>query len=208
LITRFLAFSFLGLLLLGCQGDDSVGFTGSTRVLGQARVPVDGSSDSGLVALRNAPITVVDRLVLGQVTARAQLRETVVGMTDENGNYDVTLEPQQVAAIVINGEIDGAPIRVSGLVNATRDTVAKNFDTVTDVACQAGLDAIVDGTIPPSQFDEQFVGQLETAAAEFLSNNVVNFLDPNSVTNAANSVRAELGVSPGASSSGDTSSSG
>ncbi len=190
------------LLLLtgtGCGSDDpsNVDFT-QTRVLGQARVPSSGVTGSTTVPLANAPVTVVDRLrTLGQVsrTQDERLQRNVdAGTTDANGIYDVTVDPQEVIAIVVSGTVNGNSTRISGLVNPTVAALSKDFDGTTDVACEAAISAITDGAIPAETVDANFIDTLEAEAANFLANNEVNFFDPASVSAAAAAVRNSVGV--------------
>jgi hypothetical protein len=86
-----------------------------------------------------------------------------------------------------SGPQQGKTVPVSGLVNLQQDTVSKNFDGTTTIACFAGLLAISDKSITPQQLDAQRIRNLEQVAAGFVA--TTNFLDTNSIGASANAVR-------------------
>ena len=109
------------------------------------------------------------------------------GQTDGNGNYRVDLAASGTLAIIVQGLIQGNQVRVSGLLNPPQQGQSKNFNGVTDIACEAGLTSVVDGSVPAGQLDATRILNLELAAGLLAGG--VNFFDPRAVSAAAVRVR-------------------
>lgn len=173
--SRFLGcIALVGLLTFaGCQGDD---FT-TVDVQGRATFPPEFRSSLGLLdPVRNSPLQVVDLGRAGEITA--------VSSTDDDGNYFVTIPPTVSAAVIVFGEV-----RVSGLVDVRFGSKTKSFDGITDVACEAGVTAVVEGAITSVELDEERINNFEAGARAYLAANSLNFADPAAVTAAAQAVR-------------------
>lgn len=171
----------------GGGGDGEGQFVGDARVSGRALVPADGATTTGTrVPVSNAPVSIRDF-----VDSRT-VRVIQVGMTDADGNFDVTLD-RDGGAVIINGDVNGNPVRVSGLVKQTSDNVQKDFDETTDVACQSYFNALDAGELAPGDLTNARIANLEQGAAEFLAANPINVFDPAAVSAAAASVRNNTG---------------
>ncbi|MCB0323194.1 MAG: hypothetical protein KDD69_06450 [Bdellovibrionales bacterium] len=179
------------LLVLGAAGISSCGgggggfFDGVARVVGQAFRPISEVIDANPIPLGEAPVTLID---FADSAVDRQLRTQVIGMTDANGNFDVAVEGQPIIAIVVNGSVDGQAYRSSGLVHASRANIAKNFNGVTDVACEALIAKINAGEVDPASVNQRTIDILEKAAADVVP--TVDFTSRASVTAAANLVAA------------------
>lgn len=182
------AIAACALVFASCGGSSGF-FDGISRVVGQALRPVGNLIDQNPVPLGDAVVTLVD---FADETVGRVARTMEVGTTDANGNYEVNVEGQPIAAIVINGTNDqGQAVRVSGLVVPDEEDVMKNFDPVTDIACEAGLSALLDGSVAPDDFDEDRVTNLEDASRQFVAANPgLDYLNPADVSAAAQMVRA------------------
>ena len=178
---RLLVGMFGAFLFCGCGGHGGgVEGDGLIDLQGVATLPPQVAA--GKVAAANAPFQVVD-------FERAPAKQIVAsGVTDGNGVYAVSIVQSKVVAVIVTGAV-----RVSGLISADESEIgkaaeiAKNFDGITDVACQAGVNAIADGSVNPDDFSSERIANLEAAAA--LVSAQVNYFDPNSVNSAAEVVR-------------------
>lgn len=177
-------------LIISCGGGGGGGgdFEGEAQVAGRAVAPSTGLSGSPEVPLANGTVT-----VLGVLPSRlAQTSSSDGGMTDADGNYLVTL-PAGGGAIIVNGTIDGNPIRISGLLKQQSGNESKGFHQFTDIACQAYISALNSGELAPEHLTPERIDILENAAIEYLATNQVNFFDPASVTVAANEIKNRTG---------------
>lgn len=161
----------LGIALGGCGGGTSE--PGGAVVSGQATFPPQAGG--GPVA--QAPVVVLD-LQTG--------RQIPQGVTDAQGNYRALVGDPRTVAVIVQGVISGRNVRVSGLVDV-RVQALKNFDGTTDVACEAGVTAVLSGALPAGLLTAERIRNLELAAARIVG--TVNFLDPAAVTAAAALVR-------------------
>jgi hypothetical protein len=147
----------------------------TVQISGKAVLPDGVIGGGGPVA--NQPFQVLD---LERVPDEF---EVATGNTDADGNYTVQIGQTKAVAVVVNGIV-----RVSGLTVA-ESGATKDFDAVTDVACEAGVTAIVEGAVQIEDFGAEEIAILETAAAEVIAEGGVDFNDPASVTAAAVKVR-------------------
>jgi len=168
----------------GCGGGGDGGSSSQDSTLtGQAVFP--NSVGGGPVA--NAPFQVVD------FEKPPDNNVVFTGTTNSVGGYSANIARTSSAAVIVTGTVGGSgkrkgeTVRVSGLVNPDRPHVLKNFDGTTDIACEAGFSAVLDGSITAQELDAQRISNLEQAAATFVDS--TNFFDPASVTAAANAVR-------------------
>jgi len=178
---RLLVGMFGALLCCGCGGHGGgVDGDGLIDLRGVATLPPQVAA--GKVAAANAPFQVID-------FERAPAKQLVAsGVTDANGVYAVQIVQSKVVAVIVTGAV-----RVSGLISADESEIgkvadiAKDFDGITDVACQAGVNAISDGSVNPDDFSAERIDNLEAGAALIAAQ--VNYFDPNSVNAAAEQVR-------------------
>jgi hypothetical protein len=152
----------------GTAGQTTVG--GKSLLLGRAFLP----SNYGGAAVANAAFSVVD-LDTGQTV--------FTGLTDGNGQYTALVAAQNSIAVIVTG----GPFRVSGLMNPAQQGGGKDFNGVTDVACQAGVTAVTAKAISGAQLTAGRIQNLELAAAQLTQS--VDFFNRDSVTQAANLVR-------------------
>ncbi len=181
-----------GLAIASCGGGGGF-FGGITSAVGQALRPVGNLIDENPIPFGDAIVTLVD---FADDSVGRLGRTQEVGRTDANGNYSVEIPAQRVAAIIVTGDNDqGQAVRVSGLVTPDQENVSKVLNSQTDIACEAGLSALNDGTIAPGDFSQDRINRLETAAGEFIAANPdLNVLDPAAVSAAASMVRTMTNV--------------
>jgi len=89
--------------------------------------------------------------------------------------------------VILSGVAQGSNVRVSGLIPAEHNNEDKSLNGQTDIACEAGVQAVIDGDIVGNELDAQRIENLEAAAARFVA--TTDFTDPLSVTASANQVR-------------------
>ncbi len=153
----------------GCDSSDPVAIGG--------RAVYPDSIGNGPVADSPVLVLELDDIVAGPYDA---------GITDGNGNYRVVVDAAGSIAIVVLGTVQGVTVRISGLVTTGADA-QKDFNGVTDIACQAATLAVSDGSITASQVDDMRIMNLEEAAAEVAG--TTDFLNPDSVKQSAEAVR-------------------
>jgi hypothetical protein len=194
--TTLVGFMMMALILVitGCGGDDD---NENTTISGQVALspnPTNLGGGGGVSAsVANTQFVVVDFEQRDQ-TSTPPFRNIGNGTTDSTGKYEITTPQTSSAAVIANGTQPSGPqqgkiVPISGLVNLQQDTVSKNFDGATTIACFAGLRAISDGSITPQQLDAQRISNLERAAAGKVAK--TNFLDNNSIVASAEEVRRE-----------------
>ena len=164
-----LAVLVLAFMAGGCDSTDPV------AVEGRAVFP--DSIGGGPVADSSVLVLELDDILAGPYGA---------GMTDANGNYRVVVDSGSSIAIIVLGTVQGVTVRISGLVTTGADA-RKDFNGVTDIACQAATLAVGDGSITADQVDDMRIMNLEEAAAEVAG--TTDFLDPDSVKQSAEAVR-------------------
>ncbi len=161
----------------GGSGDD-----GFALVTGNAFFPPEVAATKTAVA--NAPFQVVD------FEKAASQQVVATGTTDSAGGYSAEITQSKIIAVIVSGAV-----RVSGLISADSNAagkeleLGKDFNGITDVACQAGATAISDGSVKPDDFDDTRISNLEAGADVVLATTDVNFFDSASVTAAADQVR-------------------
>ena len=185
----------LMLAIIGCGGGD--GDNENATISCQMNLP----SNAIVLGGGGTPVAntgfVVTNLEQPDSSSPTSFQTIGSGTTDSTGKYQSTV-PQTSAAIVIaNGSQPSGPqqnkiVPVSGLMNLNQDTLSKNFDGTTTIACFAGRGAIVDGQITPQQLNAQRISNLESAAAPLVPITDFTNLDPtvpNSLLFSANRVR-------------------
>lgn len=184
-------FNMLCLLALTCAcggggSDSSSNSSATVRISGRVSVPANAVSAGTPTALANAAVS-IDDLSGSSLASKSLQREIpTVNTTDEDGNYDVVVDRQPILAIIVRGEIDGRAIRISGLVRVDDSSeVTKDLSAESDLAAQALSEAVSTGSTSFSQTSLSRIEQLEQAAQNYLDSNNVDFLDPESVRQAA-----------------------
>jgi hypothetical protein len=161
--------------LVGCGSSGRPTGASGMLILGQATFPPQ--LGGGPVA--RAPVVAIDVASPGVTIPQ--------GQTDNVGRYRVDLAVGGTLAILVLGLLQGSQVRVSGLLNPSQQGLAKDFNGTTDIACEAGLTAVADGSVPAGQLGAGRIRNLELAAGQIAGG--VNFFDPAQVTAAANRVR-------------------
>ena len=161
-------------LALGCGGGG--GGNDDVTVRGVGRIP--DSAGGGVAA--NQGFAVNDlAAIAGPPLA--------TGTTDADGAYEATIEGNRNIFVVINGARDqGNGVRVSGLMEPDEQS-AKDFNGVTDIACEAGVTAVAEGALDAEDLDLERIANLEAGAATVAAG--VDFTNPASVSAAAAEVR-------------------
>jgi hypothetical protein len=178
-LTALTATVVIGTAACGGGGSDNP-FIGTVLLAGQAFLPpgVGGSSADRLVVAANAPVSVID-------LSRPQATQVVAtGTTDQEGRYSATVQSTSSAAVIVN-----STVRVSGLLNPDEELVEKDFNGITDIACEAGVTAVRSGAITADQLDEDRISNLERAAEIYVENNPIDYSDRAAVSAAAVAVR-------------------
>jgi hypothetical protein len=179
----FIGVALAALCLFAACDSENGGSTddGLAVVSGRAFFPEQVAA--GKVAVANAPFQILD-------FERAAGNELVAsGVTDETGAYAAQITQSKIIAVIVSGAV-----RVSGLISPTPDSqkelnLSKDFNENTDVACEAGVTAIQDGSVSPNDFDDQRIANLEAGAEVVTATTQINHFDPASVTAAAALVR-------------------
>lgn len=173
-------------IFLGCGGGGGGGFDGEARVTGQAFRPVSTVVDPAPVPLGRALVTVIQFSDDSPDPATSRISITDVGMTDDNGRFDVTIPAQPIAAILVNGSVDGVSYRSAGLIPVRTRAIQKDFNAVTDIACESLTTALMQGRVDPNNVSQETINILENAATREVPN--TDFTNPDSVTAAATRV--------------------
>lgn len=167
----------------GSDGDDNENNT-EARLQGTANLPPEVNASSAPVINTDFKVIDLEKPVAAQQVA--------TGVTDGQGKYDVVVKQSKLVAVVVNGEV-----RVSGLISADPDTankgfleISKNFNGITDIACEAGVTAVNTGAISANDFKASRIANLEAGALVVANSTTVNFRDPAAVTAAAALVRS------------------
>ena len=112
------------------------------------------------------------------------------GVSDAFGNWAVPEATGLSIAVVFQASDDSQRVRVSGLSTPRETGSEKSLTGQTDIACEAGVSAVLQGFIAGSQVDKNLILRLEAAAELFM--NTVNYRDPAAVTAAALEVRRRV----------------
>ena len=161
-------------VVAGC-GSDGKGGSNRVSVDGEARFPE--ANGGALVA--EAPFIIIDP------DRPNDPLESAVSTTD--GRYYGIVRKTVSVAVILNGVVGSDAIRVSGLIPAESNN-SRTLNGLTDIACEAGVSAVIDGAITGNELDATRIANLEDAAARFVA--TTDFTSPASVTSAALQVRA------------------
>jgi hypothetical protein len=165
----------LGLIAGGCGGGGN-GSSNKVTVTGDATYPV--ANGGGPVS--NARFVIID--------PDRPDEPLTTNISTEVGHFFGVIRKTVSVAVLLSGSVDGAGIRVSGLIPAESNDNGKQLDGQTDIACEAGVQAVIDGDIGGDDLTVGRIQNLEDAAARFVA--TTDFTDPTAVTAAANQVRA------------------
>ncbi|MGJ8669308.1 MAG: hypothetical protein ACSHXK_07475 [Oceanococcus sp.] len=167
----------MSVALLSACSDSSSGNGFQFKVSGTALSVVDGSPQA------NRDFDVIDLAKTGDDKVVAD------GSSDASGGFAIKILGDSRNLIVEFGATDSEP-RTSGLFSLLENsTVTKSLDNATDIACQAGVEALADG-LAPTDLDAKRISNLEQAATQVLASQSVDFKDPDSIQNAVDEVRS------------------
>ncbi len=164
-----------GLLVAGCGGGGA-GSSNRVTISGAATFPVANGGQE----VSSSPFIIID--------PDRPNDPLVTDVTTNDGRYFGILRKTVSVAVIISGAVSGKGIRVSGLILASSNDNGKQLDGHTDIACEAGVQAVIDGDIAGNDLDAQRIQNLEDAAVRFVA--TTDFTNPASVTASANQVRA------------------
>lgn len=165
----------LGVVLGGC-GNDGRGSSNRVNVAGNANFPIE----NGGQAVASAPFVIID-----PDRPNDPLSSDV---STVDGRFFGIVRKTVSVAVILTGIVNGETIRVSGLLPAESNNIDKQLDGQTDIACEAGVSAVIDGAIRGDDLGPNRIANLEAAAQRFVA--TTDFTDPASVTAAALQVRA------------------
>ncbi|MFA5939641.1 MAG: hypothetical protein WC809_09840 [Sinimarinibacterium sp.] len=160
----------------GCGGDG--GGVNVKGVTGSVLSVLDGSAQA------SRPFIVND---LSQPPESAQVSS---GTSDSNGQYTFELKGIKGTIYVVfpPNDATGEP-RSSGLVYLGERENEKTLQNFTDVACVAGVTAVLSGDLPVEQLTAERIANLEAAAQQVIAEDGVDFTNADSVNAAAARVR-------------------
>jgi len=165
----------IGVLVAGCGGGGA-GSSNRVTVAGDAQFPL--ANGGGPVT--NAPFIIID-------PDRPDDPLSSDTSTDTGRFFGIIRKTVSVA-VILSGSTQGKSIRVSGLLPAESNNTTKTLDGHTDIACEAGVGAVIDGEISADELDATRIANLENAAVQFIP--TTDFTNPASVTQSALAVRA------------------
>jgi hypothetical protein len=105
------------------------------------------------------------------------------GTSASDGSWSIPNAKGLNIAVIFQGRVAGGTVRVSGLVKPDETGFLKSLNGQTDIACEAGVSAVVQKVISGQQVTGQLIAQLEQAAAGFVG--TTNFLCAASVSAAS-----------------------
>ncbi len=109
------------------------------------------------------------------------------GTSNADGSWFVPEAKGLNVAVIFQGRSPSGTVRVSGLTRPNDTGFEKRLTGQTDIACEAGLSAVLQGLISGGQVDGKLISQLEQTAASFVG--TTNFLNSASVSASAAQVR-------------------
>lgn len=186
ILSASLRFFLLALFLAcvaGCGDSSDDGDDGQIDISGKAFLPPQVSQSITISPVPNAEFIVID-------LAKAGAPQIASGVTEADGSYKVSVSKSALIAIIVSGQV-----RVAGLVKADpatfekRYSTGKNFNGITDMACEAGIGAVTDGSVTAEQITEERIGNLELASELVLTTGLIDFTNPDSVSEGAIAVR-------------------
>lgn len=163
-----------GIVVGGCGGGGS-GSSNRVTVSGDANFPVA----NGGQAVSDAPFVIID--------PDRPNDPLLSDVSTSTGRFFGIIRKTVSVAVILNGIVGNDAIRVSGLLDAESNNTTKQLDGQTDIACEAGVQAVIDGAITGNDLDLERIQNLEAAAARFVA--TTDFTNPASVTASAQQVR-------------------
>jgi hypothetical protein len=112
------------------------------------------------------------------------------GASSSDGSWFVPGAKGASLAVIFEGQSPQGRVRVSGLTRPDETGFEKNLTGQTDIACEAGLTAVLQGIIFAPQLTGTVIAQLEETAGSFVG--TTNFLSPASVSASAAQVRRKV----------------
>jgi hypothetical protein len=173
----WIAAALSALLLGACSDDDD-----NERV-----ITGEALSVLNKVAQPNRDFVVVDLAKL----ADADPDNNVVaqGTSDIEGAFRAKVGLDVDSVLVNFPAVEGEP-RTSGLISLIEgNPQRKTLEDFTDIACAAGAGAVGDGSVEASAMDRTRIANLELGAQQVLSEQSVDFNDPDSLGAAVARVR-------------------
>jgi len=164
----------LGFIVGGCGGGGSGG--NRVNVGGTANYPV---ANGGQLVV-GTPFIIIDPDRPDEPLAS--------DISTPTGRFFGIIRKTVSVAVILSGSVQGQAIRVSGLLAAQSNNTTKQLDGQTDIACEAGVSAVIDGAITGNELDTERIQNLEDAATRFVA--TTDFTKPASVTASALQVRA------------------
>jgi hypothetical protein len=164
----------LGLIAGGCGGGGN-GSSNRVSVSGDANFP----EANGGEPVANSRFVIIDPDRPNDPLAS--------DVSTGDGRYFGVIRKTVSVAVILSGSVGNDDIRVSGLIPAEHNNEGKRLDGQTDIACEAGVTAVGDGSIDGDDLDANRIQNLEDAAARFVED--TDFTNPADVTAAANQVR-------------------
>ena len=174
-VVRVLGAALALAVVVGGCGNDGSGSSNRVNVGGNANFPVE----NGGQAVVDSPFVIVDpRRVDEPLTA---------DVTTSEGRFFGIVRKTVSVAVIVTGVVGNDTIRVSGLLAAESNNVDKQLDGQTDIACEAGVEAVQDGSIDADDLGPTRIANLEAAAQLLVA--ATDFTDPAAVSAAADQVR-------------------
>lgn len=170
----------LAVVVGGC-GNDGSGSSNRVTIGGNANFPVA----NGGQAVTDSPFIIIDPDRPNDPLSSDVTTDTTDPVP---GRFFGIIRKTISVAVIVTGTVNGDTIRVSGLIPASSNNEGKQLDGQTDIACEAGVSAVIDGSIAGEDLGPNRIANLEAAAQRFVA--TTDFTDPASVTAAALQVRA------------------
>jgi len=109
------------------------------------------------------------------------------GTSDANGNWSVPEASGLTVAVVFQREDNAQRVRISGLSRPSDSGFDKPLNGQTDIACEAGVSAILQGIISGAEMNKNLILRLEAMTERFVD--TTDYRSPAAVSNAALQVR-------------------
>src|SRR6185295_15363165 len=124
----------LGFIVGGCGGGGN-GSSNRVNVAGDATYPVANGGQ---------PVAETPFIIIDPDRPNEPLASDVSTAT---GRFFGIIRKSVSVAVILSGAVQGNPIRVSGLLPAQSNNIDKQLDGRTVIACEAGVSAVIDGSI-------------------------------------------------------------
>lgn len=112
------------------------------------------------------------------------------GRSDADGSWFVPEARGITVAVIFDRPDNVLRVRVSGLTRPDETGFFKGLDGRTDIACEAGLSAVLQGIITAAQLNGALIARLEAAATPFVGR--TNFRAAASVSSSALALRRQI----------------